>query len=325
MKNDTARPSLATVLAARPAVYRYVHRTPLHYNPGLSELVGASVHVKHENHHAIGAFKVRGGVHLATHLTDAEHRAGLYTASTGNHGQSIAFAGQVTGTKVRVAVPEGANPAKIASMRHLGAEVVTHGVDFDEAREWMCGEADRAGARFIGPTDAELISGVGTYALEILEDLPETDVIIVPVGAGSGASSVCLVAKTIKPEVQVIAVQAERAPAVYRSWKEGAVVPAPMETAAEGLATRVAFDNTLEILRDERIGLDDFVLVGDEAMAEGVRLFLEHTRNLVELAGAASLAAALNLRDRLKDKKVVLVVSGGNVTLQQLRSLLAIA
>ena len=325
MENDTARPSLATVLAARPAVYRYVQRTPLHYNPGLSELIGTDVYLKHENHHAIGAFKVRGGVHLAAHLTDAERRAGLYTASTGNHGQSIAFAGQVTGTKVCVAVPEGANAAKIAAMRHLGAEVVTHGVDFDEAREWMCGEADKTGARFIGPTDTELISGVGTYTLEIMEDLPETDVIIVPVGAGSGASSACLVAKTIKPEVQVIAVQAERAPAVYRSWKEGVSVPAPMETAAEGLATRVAFDNTLEILRDERIGLDDFVLASDEAMAEGVRLFLEHTRNLVELAGAASLAAALNLRDRLKDQKVVLVVSGGNVTLEQLRGLLAIA
>ena len=322
MATESSGPTYDDVLAAKEHVYRYLNRTPLLTYAGLSECVGTSVHIKHENHHAVGAFKVRGGVNLAAHLTDDERRAGLFTASTGNHGQSIAFAGQVTGTPVRVAVPEGANPSKVAAMRRLGAEVVAHGRDFDEAREWMQGEAERAGARFIGPTDAELIAGIATSTLEILEDLPETDVIIVPVGAGSGASAACLAAKSTHPHIEVIGVQAAKAPAVYESWKAGRVVPASMKTSAEGVATRVAFDNTLRIMRDEKIGLNDFVLVSDEAMEDGIRLLLEHTHNVAEHAGAAALAAALQLRDRLAGKNVVLVLSGGNISMEQLRKIL---
>ena len=316
-------PTLADVMAARKNVYRYLQRTPLLAYASLSECVGANVYVKHENHHAVGAFKVRGGVNLAAHLTEHERRAGLYTASTGNHGQSIAFAGKVTGTPVRVAVPQGANPSKVASMRRLGAEVVEHGSDFDEARVWMYGEAEKAGARFISPTEPELISGVATYTLEILEDLPETEVIIVPVGAGSGASSACLVAKTLKPDIEVIAVQAQKASAVYESWKAGRLVDATMETTAEGLATRVDHDNTLRIMRHPKIGLDDFVLVSDEAMNDSVRLLLEHTHNIAERAGAASLAAALQLRDRLAGRNVVIIQSGGNIAMDQLQDILS--
>ncbi len=164
---------------------------------------------------------------------------------------------------------------------------------------------------------------MGTYTLEILEDLPETDVIIVPVGAGSGASSACIVAKTIKPSIEVIAVQAAKAPAVYRSWKEGRPVDASMETSAEGLATRVAYDNTLRIMRDPQRGLNDFVLVSDEDMDEAVRLLLQHTHNIAERAGAAALAAALQIRERLSGKNVVLVLSGGNIAMDQLQNILS--
>lgn len=322
MNDDRLEPSYADILAARANVYRYLRPTLLHAYPGLSEIVGAEVYVKHENHHAIGAFKVRGGVNLAAHLTEAERRAGLFTASTGNHGQSIAFAGKVTGTPVRVALPEGANSAKTAAIQRLGAEVVIHGRDFDEAREWIRKEAKTKGARFIGPTEPELIAGVGTYTTEIMEDLPEVDVIIVPVGAGSGAASVCIAAKTMNARIQVIAVQSAKAPAVQRSWKAGHVVAAPMGSRAEGMATRVAHDNTLRILRHPRVGLDDFILVDDEAMEEAVRLLLQHTHNLAETAGAASLAAALELRDRLAGKKIVIVLSGGNISMEQLRQIL---
>lgn len=322
MEDDAHKPTFAEVLAARRHVYRHLKRTPLHHYSGLTELVGTPIYVKHENHHAVGAFKVRGGVNLAAHLSEAERKAGLFTASTGNHGQSVAFAGKVTETSVRVAVPEGANPAKVAAMRQLGAEVVTRGRDFDDAREWIHAQARSAGARFIGPTEPELIAGVGTCALEIMEDLPETDVIVVPVGGGSGASSTCVVAKTIKPSVQVIAVQAEQAPAVYCSWKAGHLVSAQMETAAEGLATRVAYQNTLQIMGDPRIGLDHFALVAEEAMEQAVRLLLTHTHNVAELAGAASLAAAVDLQDRLKGKNVVLVLSGGNIAIEKLRDIL---
>ncbi len=323
IKEKKASCTYADVLAAREHVYRHLHVTPLHNCAGLSELVGAEVHVKHENHHAVGAFKVRGGVNLAAHLAQSGQTMGLYTASTGNHGQSIAFAGKVSGIPVRVAMPEGANPSKVSAIRQLGAEVVMHGRDFDDGREWIKAEAEKVGARFISPTDPDLIAGVGTYTLEIMESLPNVEVIIVPVGAGSGASSVALVAKTINPNVQVIAVQAEKAPAIYQSWKARRVLEGEMHTAAEGLATRVAFENTLNMMLDPKTGIDDFVLVSDEAMEEGVRLLLEHTHNLAELAGAASLAAALQLKPRLAGKKVVVVLSGGNLAMDKLRRIIS--
>ena len=285
--DDLRDVTFADVQAALPRVRRHLAVTPLHEVPGLSEIVGARVHVKFENRCAVGAFKVRGGVNLAATLADAARRPELMTASTGNHGQSIAFAGRVTGAPVRVAVPEGANPSKIASMVRLGAQIEVHGRDFDEAREWMAARAAQGGARFVGPTDPELIAGVGTYAIELMDQLPSVDVIVVPVGAGSGAAATALVAKTIRPGVRVIGVQAERAPAIARSWRAGKAVAAAMETDAEGLATRVAHDNTLRMLRDPATGLDDFLLVSDEAMAEAVRLYLEHAHTVAELAGAA--------------------------------------
>lgn len=315
-------PTYPEILAARRVVYTHLQRTPLHEYGLLSEQLGARVFVKHENHHAVRVFKVRGGVYLASRLNEAERKAGLYAASTGNHGQSVAFGGRATGTPVSIAVPEGANPSKVAAMRSLGAEVIFHGRDFDTAREWTEREAEKAGARFVGPTDSELICGVGTYAIEILEDLPDVDTIIVPVGAGSGACGVCLVAKTLNPKIEVIGVQAEKAPTQQRSWKAGRPVLEPMETRAEGLATRVPFENTQRIMRHPSLGLDDFVLVSEEAMEDAIRLYLETLHEVAEHAGAAPLAAAIQLRERLADRKVVLVLSGGNLSRSDLRRIL---
>ncbi|MCH8150634.1 MAG: pyridoxal-phosphate dependent enzyme [Planctomycetes bacterium] len=314
--------TFADVETARESVYRHLYPTPLHEYAALSELIGAQIYVKHENHHAVGAFKVRGGVNLSSTLSDHEREVGLYTASTGNHGQSIAFAGKVTGTRVCVAMPDGANPSKVAAIRRLGAEVVFQGGDFDEAREWAQSAAASGGARFIGPTDPELIAGVGTYTLEIMESLPDVEVIIVPVGAGSGAASVSLVAKTINPKVRVIAVQAERAPAIHRSWKAGRPVEAEMETAAEGIATRVAQENALRMICHSKTGIDDFVLVSEDELVDAARLYLEHIRNVAELAGAAPLAAAIRYRDQLAGAKVVLVLSGGNISMEKLRGII---
>ena len=312
-------PTLHDIIAARPNVYRYLKPTPLHVYSGLSQLIGAKVWVKHENHQPIGAFKVRGGLNLAANLSEAERQAGLYTASTGNHGQSIAFAGQAHGIKTTIAVPEGANPGKVAAMRGLGAEVIFHGSDFDSAREWVLGEAEARQGRFVGPTEELLICGVGTYALEIVEDLPQVDTIIVPVGAGSGACGVGIVAKSINPAIEVIGVQSAQAPAMQRSWQAGRLVTAEMNTFAEGIATRVPFENTQQIMRKY---LDDFVLVDDEAIKAAIVLLLEHTHNLAEGAGAASLAAALQLKERLAGKNVVLVLSGGNLALEKLQHIL---
>ncbi len=319
---ESIRPTLRDVLAARADVARHLLPTPLHPYPGLSALLGADVWVKHENHLPVGAFKVRGGVHLAARLSPEERAAGLYTASTGNHGQSIAFAGRVTGTPVTIAVPEGANPVKVAAMEALGAKVVAHGPDFDTAREWIQERAHQAGARFVGPTDPELIAGVATYALEILEARPDVEAIVVPVGAGSGACGCCLVGKTLSPGLGVYGVQSAQAPTQQRTWAAGRPTLAPMETRAEGLATRVPFENAQRILGHPHLGLDDFVLVSDDEMEEAIRLLLQHTRNLAEHAGAAALAGALHLRERLAGRRVVLVLSGGNLPLDVLRRIL---
>ena len=311
-------------MEAKKRIAPYVWRTPLHHYLGLDNELDAEVWVKHENHQRLGAFKVRGGVNLLSQLTDDEKARGVITASSGNHGQSIAFSAGVFGVKCIVCVPEGANPGKVESMEDLGAQVIHHGPNFDAAREYAERLSKEEGYRFIhAVNDARLIAGVGTYTLEIMESLPDVEVIIVPVGAGSGASAVALVAKTINPNVQVIAVQAEKAPAIYQSWKARRVLEGEMHTAAEGLATRVAFENTLNMMLDPKTGIDDFVLVSDEAMEHAVLLLLEHTHNVAELAGAASLAAALQLKPRLAGKKVVLVLSGGNLAMDKLRRIIA--
>lgn len=313
-------PTLHDIIGARPNVYRYLKPTPLYHYPGLSELVGTDVWVKHENHQPVGAFKVRGGLNLVAHLTDRERKLGLFTASTGNHGQSIAYAARAHGLHAVIAAPEGANPGKVAAMRGLGAEVVFHGRDFDGAREWIMGVAAAQGGRFVGPTEELLIHGVGTYALEIMEELPTVDVIIVPVGAGSGVCATGIVAKSINPKIEIIGVQSAQAPAMQLSWASGRMVTADMNTVAEGLATRVPFENTQRIMRNY---LNDFILVDDDSIEEAVVFLLNHTHNLAEGAGAAALAAALKLRDRLVGKRVVLIMSGGNLSIDQLRKVLA--
>jgi threonine dehydratase len=313
-------PTLTDVYAARHRIAPHLQPTPLYAYAVLSELVGTEVFVKHENHLPIGAFKVRGGVNLVSQLSDDERRRGVVTASTGNHGQSIAFAGRRFGVRAVVCVPEGANPVKLESMERLGAELVVHGRDFDDAREHCEALAREHGYRYIhSGNEPHLIAGVGTATLEMLEAEPALDVVIVPIGGGSGASGACVAGKAIRPELEVIGVQSSAAPAAYRSWRARRLLEDRMETRAEGLATRVAFELPQRILWER---LDDFVLVDEEELERAVVLMIEGTRNLVEPAGAAPLAAALRLRERLAGKKVALVLSGGNISSAQLREIL---
>ena len=275
--------------------------------------------MKHENHQPVGAFKVRGGVNLVSQLGEEERRRGLIAASTGNHGQSVAFAARLFGVTARICVPEDANPVKLAAMRALGAELIEHGRDFDAAREHCEQLAGEHGYRYVhSGNEPLLIAGVGTEALEIIEDRPDVDAIIVPIGGGSGAAGACIVAKGIRPGIEVIGVQSEAAPAAFRSWQARALLDGENATFAEGLATRVPFELPQQILWEH---LDDFVLVTEDEIRSANRLMIEHTRNLVEPAGAAPLAAALKLRDRLDGKRVALVLSGGNISPAQLTSL----
>jgi threonine dehydratase len=315
-------PAFADVLEARRRIAPYLRPTALHSYPGLDELVGTEVWVKHENHQPVGAFKVRGGVNLVSQLTEEERRRGLIAASTGNHGQSVAYAARLFAVRAVICVPEGANPVKVDSMRALGAEIVVHGVDFDEAREHCERLAAEQGFRYVhSGNEPLLIAGVGTETLEILEERPHVDVVIVPIGGGSGAAGACIVAKAIRSEIEVIGVQSDAAPAAFRSWETRSLVEDTMGTFAEGLATRVPFALPQRILWDL---LDDFVLVSEDEIRRATVLMLERTRNLIEPAGAAPLAAALRLRDRLEGRRVALIASGGNVNPAQLRELLAV-
>ena len=309
-------PTAADVEAAAERIAPYLRPTPLYRYPMLSELVGAETWVKHENHQPVGAFKVRGGVNLVAQLDPAERGRGLVTASTGNHGQSIAYAARLFGVKATICVPEHANPVKVAAIRALGADVVEHGRDFDDARAHCEELAVLHGYRYVhSGNEPELIAGVGTIALEILAEQPETDAIVVPVGGGSGAAGACIVAHAASREVEVIAVQSEAAPAAYLSWRDHILAEDRMETFAEGLATRVGFELPQRIMREL---LRTFVLVGEDEIRRAVLQMIEGTRNLVEPAGAAPLAAGVRLRDHLAGKRVALVCTGGNITLSQL-------
>ena len=316
------RPTFKDILEARKTISRYLPKTPLYAYPQLDQLLDAKVYVKHENHLPTGAFKVRGGINLISHLTPEQKREGVVTASTGNHAQSIAYACALYGVPATITMPEGANPVKVKAVKGFGAEIIFHGKIFDESRVYAERLASERGARFIHPADEPyLIAGVATYALEMFEEVPDLDLIIVPLGGGSGASGCCLVKEAVLPSAQVIAVQAEKAPAAYLSWKMKKIVTDQVETAAEGLATQVGYKFTQEILWDH---LSDFILVSEEEMARAILTYLELVRNLAEDAGAAPLAAALKIKERLRGKKVALVLSGGNISLERLKTILSL-
>jgi threonine dehydratase len=313
-------PTLADVLKARLRISPYLRPTPLLGYPTLNELLEADVFIKHENHQPVGAFKVRGGVNLLSQLSAEERERGVIAASTGNHGQSLAYAAQLFAVPATICVPENANPVKVASMRGLGAKLVFRGRDFDEAREHCEQLADEHGYRYVhSGNEPLLIAGVATETLEILQEQPEMEVIVVPVGGGSGAAGACIVAKAVNPSIRVIGVQSEAAPTAYRSWRGRRLVEDRMETFAEGLATRTAFELPQRVLWQ---WLDDFVLVSDDEIRAAQVLMIEATRNLIEAAGAAPLAAALRWREQLAAERIALIASGGNASRDQLLDLL---
>ncbi len=286
-----AVPALADVLSARLRIRPHLDPSPLRNYPALDRLVGASVWIKHDNLLPTGAFKVRGGVNLMSRLD--------------------------------ICAPEGANPVKVEAMRDLGAEVVLVGHDFDDARLHCERLAAEHGYRYIhSGNEPDLIAGVATHTLEILEEKPHIDVILVPVGGGSGAAGACIAAKSIRSDIEVIAVQSTAAPTAHDSWRARAPVERPNTTIAEGLATRTAFELPQRILLDM---LDDFVLVTDDELLSATATMIEKTRTLVEPAGAAPLAAAVStaVRPRLAGRKVALICSGANISPAQLRMVVA--
>jgi threonine dehydratase len=312
--------TLTDVLQARKVISPYLPRTPLIRYDSLSDLLSAQVYVKHENHLPTNAFKVRGGINLISSLPEEEKERGVITASTGNHAQSIAYASRIFGVDATIAMPENANPLKVEATRRLGANVILTGRDFDESREFVEKLAKEKHLRYVHTAnEPKLVAGVATLSLEVFEDLPDAEVIFVPVGGGSIASGACIIANAMNSSVSIIGVQSSSAPAAHRSWKEKRLANDKMETFAEGLATRVGFEYTQRIIGDR---LDHFELVSDDEIRKAILMMIEKTHNLAEAAGAASLAGAIKMKEQLMGKKVVLVLSGSNVSTVQLKEIL---
>jgi threonine dehydratase len=315
-------PTFQDVLLAQRQIRPYLQRTPLYSYPAMNAMLGTEVYIKHENYQPVGAFKVRGGINLVSQLSPQERERGVIAASTGNHGQSVAYAARLFGVKAIIVIPEKANPGKVAAMQGMGADVIFHGATYDESKLHCETLAHEHGYRYIhSGNEPLLIAGVATEALEMLEDEPGLEVIIVPIGGGSGAAGVCTVAHAVNRHIQVIGVQSEASPAAYETWRQRRLVDAPNRTFAEGLATGVAFELPQKIMREL---LHDFMLVSEEEIMRAMVWMIERTHTLAEGAGAAPLAAAYRMRDALKGKKVGLVCSGGNTSLEHLKLALAI-
>jgi threonine dehydratase len=303
--------SLAEYESAAELVHAAMPPTPQYPWPLLAARTGCQVYVKHENHTPTGAFKLRGGLTYCSRLPKGT--PGLISATRGNHGQSLAFAGRRCGVKVTILAPQGNSPEKNAAMRALGADLVEHGHDYQAAREEAGRLATQHGLTFVPPFHRDLVLGVGTYALEMLRAAPDLDVVYVPIGMGSGICGMIDVRDALGLETRVVGVVAEQAPAYALSFAAGRVVATDTaDTVADGMACRVPDADALDMIRR---GADRVVTVSEEEIAAAIRAYYTDTHNLAEGAGAAPLAALLKERDLVKGKKVGLVLSGGNVDL----------
>jgi len=307
--------SISEAIRSRSIVRNYVKPSQLINYEGLSKLIGADVYIKHENHNPTGTFKIRGGVNLIYHLKQRGIK-GVITFSTGNHGLSIATAAKWFGLNAVVVVPKNNNPVKNRAIIECGAELVEAGTTFEEASQTVDQLCRERSLYYAHPANEPLlINGVGTEFLEIIEDLPDIDVMIVPLGAGSEAAAAITTLRAFRRDIEVIAVQAKDSPAAYNSWKKKEICNAPNTTFAGGFATGKAYEIPYSIYKD---GLGDFVLITEDEIYHAISLALHYTHNLAEGAGASSIMAAYKIREKLKGKNVVLQMSGCNASPEEI-------
>jgi threonine dehydratase len=315
----TAELSFSDVIAARAAIAGRLPPTPMWSYPLLNRLAGATVYVKHENTQPVGAFKVRGGLTLLAGMSSADRALGLVTYSTGNHAQSLAYAGAAYDVATTVVMPAAANPTKADAVRAIGGTVVLHGPDLEAAQRHAEELARGSGSRLVSPGDTpELLAGVGTLAVEVFEAQPDLDVLVTPIGSGTGAAAATVVAAAMAPKCRVIGVQSAASPAAYDSWRAGECVRRPNRTRVDGLATGRGYDLPQRLLR---AGLADFLLVTDEQIAEGQAALARHAHTLAEGAGAAALAAVLSRPDLFAGRRVAVVCTGGNASTAEIAAL----
>jgi threonine dehydratase len=314
--------SLAEVKAARPVVRAVMPPTPQYAWPQLAALTGARVFVKHENHTPTGAFKLRGGLVYVDGLKRVRPQAaGIVSATRGNHGQSLACAGVRAGLRVAIVVPNGNSIEKNAAMRGFGAELIEHGRDFDEAKERAATLAEERGYEFVPSFHRDLVIGVATYAHEFLGAIADLDTVYVPIGLGSGICGMIGVRDALGLPTRIVGVVAENANAYALSFAAGHVVPTnAARTFADGMAVRVPDETALEIIRE---GAERIVEVSEGEIADAIRIYFCATHTLTEGAAAAPLAALMKERDRMKGRRVGLVVTGQNIDTPVMAKVLA--
>ena len=309
--------TLADVEAARARMRDAIYATPCAYSQTLSEISGARCYVKLENLQMTGSFKERGALNLLLQLGSDERRRGVVAASAGNHGLAVAFHAARLKIPATIVMPTWAPLIKVTSARRYGAEVIQWGANYDEAYERACAVTEERDAVFVHPfDDPRVVAGQGTLGLELLEQLPELDAVLVPVGGGGLVAGVGLVIKARRPAVRVVGVQAEALPAMQRALEAGTrlrVAPAP--TIADGIAVRQVGALTLDLARAY---VDEVVTVTEEELANAILLLLEIEKTVVEGAGAVPLAALLNRPLGLADRRVALILSGGNIDVTML-------
>ena len=314
--------TIADILRARTLLARYLPPTPMWSYPALDEAADAALRVKHENIQPTGAFKVRGGLTLLAAMPADERARGVVTWSTGNHAQSIAYASRMFDNPCVVLMPESANEVKVRAVQGYGATVVLHGADLTAAREHGEKLAEAEGLRPISPAgDAALVAGVGTAYLEVFEAAPDLEMLVVPVGSGTGAAAACVAGAALAPGCRIVAVQAAASPAAYESWRGGTCVRRPNRTAVDGLATGEGFPLPQRLMRT---GLSDFLLVSDEQIDEARRLLATHAHTLAEGAGAAALAAVLAHPEQFARRRVGIMCTGGNASTGEIATLAAV-
>ena len=305
------------IYKARTTVYRILKKTHLIHYASLSEICGCDIYIKHENHNPTGSFKIRGTVNFMSHISDEIRESGIIVATRGNHGLATAWAARNMGVFCNVVVPEHNNPEINNAIKGLGAELIVHGKDFYETKQYCEELSDQLGYYYIEQgNEPEILNGLGTMGLEIFEDLPDVDAIIIPVGGGGGCASMIRVARAINPEVRIIGVSAEKAPALYLSMQKGErIITDSADTFADGMASRSLFEVPYLIIKE---GISEVVTVTEDEIIDGVRMSLMHTHNLAEGAGAAGISCAVKIKERLRGKKVVVMMTGGNLDREHL-------
>ncbi|HNQ17537.1 MAG TPA: threonine/serine dehydratase [Smithellaceae bacterium] len=309
-------------LMAQAVINRYIKKTSLTHYSELSRLIGCEAFVKHENHNPTGSFKIRGALNFFHHMSTEELEGGILVATKGNHGLAMAWAGQWFQVPCTVVVPQDNNPEINRIIESYGAEVIVHGEDFYDAQSYCEELVDSAGYYYVKQgNEPEILNGLATMGLEIMEDLPAVDTIICPIGGGAGCASLIKTVRAFNPAIEIIGVEPHNAASFYHAWKKGEIVILDeSQTIADGLAARSVFQLPYVILKD---AITDVVLLTEDEILEGIRMALSATHNLAEAAGAVSLIAAYKIKERLCGKKVVMIMSGGNLTMDNLKKALS--